>query len=65
MSELAAIMNKFWKSHKPGTGLIVCGPGVYRMARKEWAASDAESKWTGHNWRRIKREMNKARKATN
>jgi hypothetical protein len=32
------------------------------MFRREWAALDAEKRFRGRNWRRIKREMNKARK---
>ena len=43
--------------------LIICAPWVHQTYMAEIAAMKAEEAWAGANWRRLKREANKARRA--
>lgn len=42
--------------------VAIASPLGARRIRKEQAAALASEKFAGRNWRRVKREMNKARK---
>lgn len=44
-----------------GPSRIVCGIWAYRAIKREVAANVARAAFAGRNWRRIKREVRKAR----